>query len=571
MLRYRQTLRQPFEFQRKGPIARPPGGHKPDFNFTNPSQTSSSQQTLKSTKPATIPIDTLFLVDTLGTAHFENIREIDASSKRLNAIDLSALAQLTNIEKADFSDNTLPLEPFAIMPKLQELDLSCNSLKSFDYKSSETMSGDERAWPSLLVLNLSFNSCGKSIQDLQMIPHLTTLNLSHNGLTTLPANLMHFTCLTTLDLTGNMLNSEQTFFALATIQSLQTLILDKNEIFRIPKFNFGFEALAHISLKNNKIDDIEDIKNLADLELLEDIALTGNPILLHPKVMAVTYQFFANANIELKTQEEVYTVQKRSIPITQMRTIPLDPLTLPTFTKQHQRALNRAIITPVSSTKGKEAEESLGDQLQNIMPTTSVAPIDDVFMTAFGSKSEEPPPISLGETSDQGSTTEEAMPQVITSIWNEVPVVQNDKRKKLSERTRTEFITTFKKLEFLVAHPDLRLKPRESPSSQEEIQTETVEEQPLIATRPPPPSILPKRRKKEVAAKLAARTEYTKTEVQQMLQSMSDRLSIVERDLHATDESGQNAVDIAIDQKNFADLHKKYEVIRAELINTLNS
>ena len=121
MLRYRQTLRQPFEFQRKGPITRTQGGHKPDFNFTSQSQNSTTQRTIKSTKPATIAIDTLFLVDTLGTAHFEDITEIDASSKRLNAIDLSALAQLTNIEKADFSDDTLPLEPFAIMPNLQEI------------------------------------------------------------------------------------------------------------------------------------------------------------------------------------------------------------------------------------------------------------------------------------------------------------------------------------------------------------------------------------------------------------------------------------------------------------------
>ena len=563
----------PFEFQRKGPIARAPGGHKPDFS-TMPQNTSSSVQiTTKSTKPATNAIDTLFLVDTLGTAHFENIKEIDASSKKLNAIDLQALSQLTNIEKADFSDNTLPLEPFAIMPKLQELDLSCNSIRSFDYKSSETMSGDERAWPSLLVLNLSFNSCGKSIQDLQMIPHLTSLNLAHNGLSALPANLMHFTCLTTLDLTGNLLYTEQSFFALATIQSLQTLILDKNEIFRVPKFNFGFDALAHISLKNNKIDDIEDIKNLADLEWLEDINIQGNPILLHPKVMAATTQFFAGYNISIKTSDESTMIQKRTlIPAAQLKTIPLDPLTLPTFTKQHQRALNRVSLTPQS--KGQDSDsmsqqsgaEAATNNNTNAIP---VAPSDDVFMTAFGSKSEEPPPMDLSQPIPDNSSVIDDTPQ-ITSIWNEVPVVQVEKRKKLDKKSRTEFITTLKRLEFVVNNPSLRLKPRESPSTQEEEKKET-EEAPSIIPVAPTAAYVPRRPKKEVAQKLAARTEYTKQEVQQMLQSMSDRLGTVERDLNATDESGQNAVDIAIDQKNFAELHKKYEVIRAELINTLNS
>ena len=55
-----------------------------------------------------------------------------------------------------------------------------------------------------------------------------------------------------------------------------------------------------------------------------------------------------------------------------------------------------------------------------------------------------------------------------------------------------------------------------------------------------------------------------------MLQSMEERLAVVEHELSAADESGQTAVDMALDQRNFASLHKQYETIRAELINTLN-
>ena len=79
-----------------------------------------------------------------------------------------------------------------------------------------------------------------------------------------------------------------------------------------------------------------------------------------------------------------------------------------------------------------------------------------------------------------------------------------------------------------------------------------------------------RKKRPEIATKLQARTEYTKTEIQDMLQSMEERLSVVERDLSAADESGQTAVDMALEQKNFASLHKQYETIRAELINTLN-
>lgn len=591
-------FRQPFEFQRQGPLARPPGGHKPDFTLTGPTtQTTkypmqTTQPTVKSNKTKQIALDTLFLVDVLGTSHFETVQEIDASSKHLNYIDLTALGMLSTLEKADFSDNSLPLEPFAILPKLKELDLSCNSLRSFDYKSSETMSGDERAWPCLVSLNLSFNNCGRSITDLQLITHLTTLNLSHNNLTSLPSNLMHFTCLTNLDLTGNMLNSEPAFFSLATIQSLQTLILDKNGIFHIPKFQFGFESLAHISLRGNSIEMADDITSLADLELLEDVNICDNPLVLRPKQLPIARQAFATANIDLRTDEPLPAVIRHTLNVATLRSVPLDPLTLPSFTKQHIRALNRQSAAIKSAdkllTKNDETvstdsmvSQSTASITQQNSTVTTTNNEDDVFMTAFGSRADETPqfqPQTQEPVPEEEEEIVEELPPII-SIWNEVPVVNAERRKKLSGRTRGEFMTAFRRLEFVVSHPDLRLKPKEKEKEKEE-ETQSVESQSAEAEKAsametsilqPKATNTSQKKTKEIAQKLAARTEYTKSEIQQMLKSMSDRLGIVERDLHATDESGQTAVDIAIDQKNFSELHKKYEVIRAELINTLNS
>jgi len=555
----KKKQRLPFEFQRTGPVSRVPGGHKPDFDgigqkiYSNENDINENQSNGKSLASKTIAFDTLFLVDLFGSSHFDQFKEIDASSKKLNAIDMSALSMLSSIETADFSDNKLPLEPFAIMPKLLELDLSCNSIKSFDYKSSEAMSGDERAWPSLVSLNLSFNNVGKSISDLQQIHRLSTLNLSYNGLTSLPSNLMHFTCLSYLDLTGNQLNSEPAFFSLATIQSLQTLILDKNEIFHIPKFQFGFEALTSISLKNNKIELPDDISSLIDLELLETVSICGNPLVLRMKLLPIARQVFAGASIDLRCDEpQINPKRSLNVPI---KTIPLDPLSLPTFTKQHIRALNRKVSTPPS----------------DIVPQAStVSNIEDeFFMTAFGSKANDNVPdssLTIPPTELPNPDPSEGRP-IITSVWNEVPVLQAEKRKKLTTKNRPEFVMALKKLEFIVSHPDLRLKPRESPSSLEEQQLQQAEEPNIIVAKQP----VVVKQNKDVTTKLAARTEYTKTEIQQMLQSMGERLSVVERDLHIADESGQNAVDIALDQKNFAELHKKYETIRAELINTLNS
>jgi hypothetical protein len=185
-------------------------------------------------------------------------------------------------------------------------------------------------------------------------------------------------------------------------------------------------------------------------------------------------------------------------------------------------------------------------------------------MTSFESKtSDDAEPIQIEPT--ELPTHEDVA--TISSVWGEVPVLQLAQRVGLTVRERPDFVTALRKLEFLVGHPEIRLRPREATSMIGE-EGEAADEGPDLLLGKPPPS---PRKPSEIASKLAARTEYTKSEIQGMLQSMEERLALVERDLQVTDDSGQAAVDIALDQKNFASLHKQYEAIRAELINTLNS
>jgi hypothetical protein len=554
----RRVHRGPWEFER-GPLQRRPGGHEPDFSLsvlrTRRAPAGCSQGSaaaLRSNKQ--IILDTLFIVEILGTSQFDRITEIDGSSRHLNAIDLSSIRKLSSVKKADFSDNRLPLEPFAVMPVLEDLDLSCNSLKEFDYKSSEAMTSDNRAWNSLTTLNLAYNSCSRSVTDLQIIPRLSKLNLSFNSLSYLPSNLMHFTCLTYIDLTGNNLNSDPAFFSLATIPALQTLILNENNITRVPKLRFGFEALRIIALNGNKIEEADDIVSLTGVEQLQEVSILGNPILLRVRRISTARQAFAAANIELKCCELPQPI-RHSI-VGPLKTVRFDPLTLPSFTDAHLRALNR-------KPRGRATSPVVITEAQ---PSLKRPPKDDVFMTSFASKT--------GEDEERRIEIEPTpLPEpdepVITSVWSEVPVVQFERRVQLTPALRSDFVTAFRKLEFLVAHPEIRLRPRESTCLEpDEGVSVPIEQVPnLIAGKEPPEP--PK--KSVVASQLAARTEYTKKEIEGMLQSMEERLAVVERDLMVADESGQSAVDMALDQKNFSMLHKQYETIRAELINTLNS
>ena len=189
----RQRNQRPlFEFEKSGQSTiRPPGGHRPDLNnlsviqnrnntnsnyfYSNYNKNRTNSNTsasldfidLKSLPTNPVPqvsssydnsllsknnqmknkkhrinmgkrtFDTLFLVDLLNTSNFDKITEINASSQSLTDIDITTLKQLKIVKKADFSDNSLPLEPFSVLQNLEELDMSCNGLKKFEFEKCE--------------------------------------------------------------------------------------------------------------------------------------------------------------------------------------------------------------------------------------------------------------------------------------------------------------------------------------------------------------------------------------------------------------------------------------------------
>lgn len=573
-----KVVRPPFEFQRNGPVVKGPAGHKPDFTLaiTRPSQANKVRAMTSHTprKTKLITLDTVFLIDSIKNSNYKKCKEIDISSRKLGKVDLNALRELHNLKKIDCGDNCLTLEPFVVVPNLEELDISCNGIRRFDFSESESLieTGLE-AWRSMKKLNLGFNSCSNFITDIMLMPNLSWLNLSHNNISKLPPNMMHFTNLKYLDLSSNYLNSETAFFALATVPSLETLILDKNQIEQIPSFDFGFESLKSLSLQNNDILSTDDLVVATSIDSLEEINIMGNPICMKLKEIPYVKQLFQDANIKLIMNE--IKKQKKSVLPSKLRTVAYDPLCLPSFTKQHIQALNKKTPRKMVDQNDLEEEEDNDEFHVNSNKTRNDEKVvDNVFMTDVGNvareEEDEPKPSDIPETPLPDEFNEDDI-NIKTSVWDEVPVVQQESRKQLSSKTKTQFDYAFKKLVFIVTHPDLRIKPRESPSS--EPQQEGTSKAPIInlITKPTPNMQVASRKKKNVASQLQARTEYTKTEIQQMLRSMEERLSVVESDLIKVDETGQAAVEVALDQQNFTNLHKQYETIRAELLNTLNS
>jgi len=154
------------------------------------------------------------------------------------------LAEFVNLHTLDVSGNSLPFDRFRLMPSLEELNLSCNMIRDFDFSplpgvhfpvpqdddddgyemteeeriEMEHLEQDAMSWPlsrrigfdSLRSLDLAHNFLSQAaIRTLQSLPKLRTLNLSSNSLRTLPITLGSFRTLRQLNLRDNSLGSGQ--------------------------------------------------------------------------------------------------------------------------------------------------------------------------------------------------------------------------------------------------------------------------------------------------------------------------------------------------------------------------
>lgn len=73
-----------------------------------------------------------------------------------------------------------------------------------------------------------------------------------------------------------------------------------------------------------------------------------------------------------------------------------------------------------------------------------------------------------------------------------------------------------------------------------------------------------------IEEKLNSSQQLSKQDVMKILQKMENKLCSAEGIINQEDQDGMNPVDKALDQTNFSTLHKQYESIRSEIVNTLS-
>ena len=530
----RKPYRPMFEFQRGGPYTRGSAAHKPDLTIAinRPSkqqlqQTQQSQQlvfpsssrsiksprTPRRTKNAEKTLDIFAIAEACGTIKYSHITSLDLSGKNLNTVDQTALSDLNNLVKLDLSENYLKLEPFGCLPKLEELDFSCNNLYAFNFDRITC----ENPFGSLKKLNLNFNSINNSLDQFANIPNLSYMTITNNKLTFLPNSMGKFEKLEYLDLSFNRLYSNESFIALAALPNLTTLILDNNDITSIPNLQYGFSKLNKISLKNNKIEVSIGVLPLGDLESLQLVDITNNPINVFKKEIDYIFDKFSLSNITLIHNMEFPSSFKERAPrkFPNLVKVGYDPLLLPkkelrkrfhsdspkaplqenSETSQNDENENTNKIQKntsenvdnkdpedfkVNESKMKELtnnfqeEEDKDDDSINSFnekKSTQEKVESDVFMTDFTNIA----PTPLPKPQDQINDEE------LFSIWKDVPVIQKESRKLFSNRKAIEkYNDAFKKLKFLVENPEVPLK---SPKPKDQSKLQSPRNTPQLQTK----------------------------------------------------------------------------------------
>eukprot|EP00038_Savillea_parva_P009336 m.182882 g.182882 ORF g.182882 m.182882 type:complete len:763 (-) comp15646_c0_seq1:18-2306(-) len=245
-------------------------------------------------------------------------------------VDITEIAQFTNLVHIDCSENFMQLHMFARIPKLEVLELGFNHIEVI--RLPETA-----VFESLTILDMSHNELQPdAILQLRTLPKLKSLDLTANKLSTLPLSLTSedFPALENLVLDHNRLSSVVPFQAFALLPKLEFLSLSRNRIEFVPRLVDGgdedeeegdegdegkdgerksplrpadgaFVCLKTLCVTHNRIDVAADVLNAGYMPSLESLLLWGNPLAVRGASlpMEVTVELVERCGIDVEHKE----------------------------------------------------------------------------------------------------------------------------------------------------------------------------------------------------------------------------------------------------------------------------
>jgi internalin A len=196
-------------------------------------------------------------------ANLTNLTELNLSGNKIIS-DISALRNLTNLQTLNLSNNNISdIGALASLTNLQTLYLSNNNISDISALGGLT---------NLTELDWSYNK-NISIGALANLPNLQTLDLSGNGIISI-GELGSLPNLQTLNLSSNNISD---ISALGNLTNLQTLNWSYNKIIYISTLR-NLTNLQTLNLSGNNISDISALRSLTNLQTLKTLHLSGNKI-----------------------------------------------------------------------------------------------------------------------------------------------------------------------------------------------------------------------------------------------------------------------------------------------------
>ncbi len=223
---------------------------------------------------------------------FNNELEIHLSNNKLESLPANIFKGLENIQKLDFSNNSIKSLSFATLSNTsyEILDFSNNKIVEIPHEFSDNVieiylnnnrikSISDQIWKTEKLRNVRLNN--NAIAKIEVsgvfrsidFENQLKINLSNNKLESLPGNIFSgLENIQKLDFSNNSIKSLNSDTFLKT--SIETLDFSNNKIVQIPR-EFS-DNLKEIYLNNNRIKTISDqiFKKLS----LEEVQLNNNDI-----------------------------------------------------------------------------------------------------------------------------------------------------------------------------------------------------------------------------------------------------------------------------------------------------
>lgn len=225
-------------------------------------------------------LDGFALLEATGVGFPHDARQANLSGRGYCAVVPEDMLFFSGLVYLDVSENQLPFESFANLPRLKELRMACNNI-SMIQPSAMLFEGYQR----LLYLDLSYNRLQPiSLCCLYTIPRLLELDLTGNGLKALPEDFYRLQSLEKLYLSRNKFQDNNVWYLLCGLYQLRHVDLSYNFLTQVPSLTESslsdpFRVLSSVDVSFNYLSREEDVQALAHCPRLESVILYGNPLL----------------------------------------------------------------------------------------------------------------------------------------------------------------------------------------------------------------------------------------------------------------------------------------------------